>query len=247
MKKVNFILGCVREVTASRDKEILILIQTQGSAHLACWPLLVTHSWGGWIQTAWGAERTENIQCMGNLGQGVHISLLPLFPCHPSYFSNSWVLALLSWQSQLSAVLLRALQIHRSLPCSQSIFSWLLLGNSVIGDRKGGGPVDPYAHTSQSLKIQAHWDCRAQGKREPCFCAQHFGLGSALVADQQLSLGLRWELKLWRHRTMVHGFLGESSQLPEIEAGGLGVQPREGRDNALAREGQLSHLGWMEH
>lgn len=40
---------------------------------------------------------------------------------------------------------------------------------------------------------------------------------------------------------MVHGFLGENPQLPAREAGGLGVQPREGCGNAQAREIQLPH------
>lgn len=72
----------------------------------------------------------------------------------PSYFSSSCVLALLSCQRQLLAVLLRALWTHGSLPWLQSILPWLLLGNSVVGDRKGGVPAEHCAHTSQSLKIR---------------------------------------------------------------------------------------------
>lgn len=63
-------------------------------------------------------------------------------------------LALLSCQSQLSAVLLRALWTHHSLPWSQPILPWLLLGHSVVGHRKGSVPADHYAHISQSLKIR---------------------------------------------------------------------------------------------
>jgi len=46
---------------------------------------------------------------------------------------------------------------------------------------------------------------------------------------------------------MVHGFLGENPQLTGTEAGGLGVQPREGCSNALAGEVQLPHQPWSAH
>lgn len=126
----------------------------QGSAHLAyChfWPPTAVEN-----EFRLHGVQKETMRILSVWGSWDNTSIFPfyLFVLVTQFFSTSWVLALLSCHSQLSAVLLRALRTHRSLPCSQSILPRLLLGNSAVGDRKGGVPVAHYAHTSQPLKIR---------------------------------------------------------------------------------------------
>lgn len=84
--------------------------------------------------------------------------------------------------SQLPALLVRACWTHCSQPCSQSIFPWLLLGNSVVRDRKGDVPVD-YAHRSQPLKIRHTETAEPMQSRNSAACPT-LCMGLSLGADQ---------------------------------------------------------------
>lgn len=212
--------------------------------------LLVIRDWGGWIQTALGAERTAKIFREWESWDNVNI--------FPFYFPFLLAPVTFPAAGSLSCSPGKAAQAQGTPAPSQSPlftthFPKAVTRNFCNKGAEGGGPVDNLSgHTHPSCPKK--WKSRHTRAAEPRQVGNSasvlpFGLGAALTADWYPLFGLIWELKLQKHRTVVHGFLGESPQLPETGAGDLSIQPREGCGNALAREVQLSHqaLVWIQH